>query len=46
MHLGDVEKTFADIEKSRKMLGYSPKTNIGVGIGKIIDWLQDYYNHK
>ena len=46
MQLGDVEKTYADIEKSRKMLGYSPKINIDVGIGKFIDWLQDFHKHK
>ena len=46
MQLGDVEKTFADIDKSRKMLGFNPKTNIAKGIGNFIDWLQEFYNYK
>ena len=45
MQLGDVEKTFADIDKSRKMLGFNQK-NIAKGIGNFIDWLQEFYNYK
>lgn len=36
--LGDVPRTFADIGKARKILGYSPKTKITVGIPKFVDW--------
>ena len=32
-------------DKSRKMLGFNPKTNIAKGIGNFIDWLQEFYNH-
>jgi UDP-glucuronate 4-epimerase len=35
---GDVEKTFADVSKARKMLGYNPNTEITVGLGKFIEW--------
>ena len=38
---GDVDQTFADITKSRKILGYDPKTNFQSGIAKFIDWLKE-----
>ena len=38
---GDVDQTFADISKSRKILGYDPKTNFRTGIAKFIDWLKE-----
>ncbi len=37
---GDVQQTFADISKSRKILGYNPQTNFPVGIAHFIDWLK------
>jgi UDP-glucuronate 4-epimerase len=36
---GDVERTFADISKSRKILNYDPKTSFSDGIKKFIAWL-------
>ena len=39
---GDVEKTNADIEKSRKMLGYNPTINVNIGIEKFIKWYKEY----
>ncbi len=38
---GDVEKTYADISKARKVLGYNPQTKIEDGISKYCDWLLD-----
>ena len=38
MQPGDVEKTYADLTKSRKLLGYSPKTSIEEGIEKFVEW--------
>jgi UDP-glucuronate 4-epimerase len=35
---GDVPKTFADIEKAKRLLGYDPKTQIGEGLKKFYDW--------
>jgi UDP-glucuronate 4-epimerase len=35
---GDVPRTFADITKARKLLGYSPTTKIAEGIPKFVDW--------
>jgi UDP-glucuronate 4-epimerase len=40
---GDVLKTYADIEASKRELGYQPTTPISAGIPKFIDWFRDYY---
>lgn len=37
---GDVPITFADISKSRRMLGYDPKTKIADGIPRFIEWFR------
>ena len=42
MQPGDVEKTNADIEKSKQMLEYNPTTNVDVGIKKFIKWYRKY----
>ena len=38
IQLGDVPLTYADINKDRKLLGYSPKVDIKVGIKEFINW--------
>ena len=38
---GDVFKTFADIEKAKKMLKYEPKTNIDKGLELFIKWYKE-----
>ncbi|MBI2546193.1 GDP-mannose 4,6-dehydratase [Candidatus Woesearchaeota archaeon] len=38
MQPGDVPITYADISKSRKMLGYNPKTRIEEGVRKFVEW--------
>ncbi|MDE2133596.1 MAG: NAD-dependent epimerase/dehydratase family protein [Alphaproteobacteria bacterium] len=43
MQPGDVEKTYADIEATRRELGFSPTTPIGVGVSKFVAWYRDYY---
>ena len=35
---GDVEVTYADISKAKRMLGYNPKTKISDGVKKYIEW--------
>jgi UDP-glucose 4-epimerase len=35
---GDVPHTWADITKAQKMLGYTPRTPIEVGLRKFVDW--------
>ena len=41
---GDVKITNADIEKSKKMLGFKPIVNIAQGINHFIDWYKEYYS--
>ncbi len=43
MQPGDVARTYADIDASRRDLGFEPKTPISAGIPKFIDWYKDYY---
>jgi UDP-glucuronate 4-epimerase len=40
---GDVPETYADIEKTKKMLAFNPKTSIRAGIKRFLDWYHDYY---
>lgn len=40
---GDVPATSADIETSRRELGYTPTTPISVGIPKFVAWYKDFY---
>jgi UDP-glucuronate 4-epimerase len=42
MQPGDVKTTVADIEKIKK-LGYTPVTNIDIGIENFISWYKSYY---
>ena len=37
---GDVERTYADISRSRKMLDYDPQTNFEEGIARFVDWIK------
>lgn len=41
---GEVTETFADIEKSQKILGFFPTVPIEEGIIHFIDWFKQYYN--
>ena len=41
---GDVQETSADIQKSKEMLGFNPKTSIREGIRGFLAWYRKYYN--
>lgn len=43
MQPGDVEATYADIEPSRRDLGFDPKTPIADGVPRFIAWYKKYY---
>jgi UDP-glucuronate 4-epimerase len=43
MQPGDVLETYADIEASRRDLGYEPATPIEVGIPRFVDWFRRYH---
>ncbi|UCE33990.1 MAG: GDP-mannose 4,6-dehydratase [Deltaproteobacteria bacterium] len=40
---GDVPETYADIEKTKRLLGFSPKTSIRSGIRSFLSWYRRYY---
>jgi UDP-glucuronate 4-epimerase len=40
---GDATETFADIEASRRDLGFEPKTGIEDGLGRFVDWYKSYH---
>jgi len=42
MQPGDVPESFADIDRSSRLLDYFPTTNIDVGIEYLIKWYMDY----
>lgn len=42
MQQGDIENTYADITKAKRLLGFAPKTKIEMGIKKLVNW----YNAK
>ncbi len=41
---GDVPQTYADIETSRRDLGYNPRTTIAEGIPRFVDWYRQYHH--
>ena len=43
---GDVAKTSADIDESKKELNFNPKTSIDEGIPRFIEWYKQYYKIK
>jgi UDP-glucuronate 4-epimerase len=43
---GDVFMTYADIRKARKMLKYSPETNIKDGLAKFTEWYKEKKERK
>lgn len=40
MQPGDVLRTYADISKARRLLGYDPQTRIDEGIPQFVEWFQ------
>jgi len=40
---GDVPESFADIEASRRDLGFEPKTTIEVGLARFVEWYKRYH---
>lgn len=43
MQMGDVQRTFADIEPARAAFGFEPRTNIEDGVPKFVAWYRDFY---
>lgn len=43
---GDMQVTFADISRSQKLLGYTPKTDLQTGLKSFADWFVRYSEVK
>jgi UDP-glucuronate 4-epimerase len=43
MQPGDVARTEADVDETRQVLDYAPKTSVEEGVGRFVDWYLDYY---
>ena len=41
MQPGDVERTYADISKTKKLIGYQPKTTFKEGIKNFVKWYKE-----
>jgi UDP-glucuronate 4-epimerase len=41
---GDVPESFADIEASRRDLGFEPRTTIEIGLARFVEWYKRYHN--
>jgi len=40
MQEGDVDRTFADIQKAERLLKYAPNTSLKEGLTRFVDWLK------
>ena len=38
MQPGDVDKTFANIDKAKQLLDYAPETSVREGLKKYVEW--------
>ena len=45
MQNGDVQKTIANTNKLNKLINFYPKTDISVGVKKLVDWYKKFYKH-
>jgi UDP-glucuronate 4-epimerase len=43
LQAGDVPETYANIEKTQRMLSFNPKTSLRTGIRRFLSWYRDYY---
>ena len=43
MQPGDVKETYADIDSSRRDLGFHPETTIDEGIPRFVSWFREYH---
>ena len=41
MQPGDVDRTYADVSKAKRLLGYEPKTSFKDGIIKFVEWYRN-----
>lgn len=43
MQQGDVDITYADISKARRMFGYDPQTDLQKGLSQFVEWYKEFH---
>ncbi|MER9591798.1 capsular biosynthesis protein CpsI, partial [Mesorhizobium australicum] len=43
LQAGDVPDTFADTSALQAAVGYRPRTSVTDGVGRFVEWYQDYF---
>ncbi len=43
MQPGDVPRTYADVDRAKRDLGYEPSTPISIGVPEFVSWYREYY---
>lgn len=46
LQMGDVPKTYANVESLFDYIGFKPGTKIKDGVQRFVDWFVDYYGYK
>lgn len=46
LQMGDVPKTYADVQSLFDYIDFQPGTNIKDGVKRFVDWFADYYGYK
>jgi len=46
MQPGDVPATYADTSRLHALTGFMPSTPLAVGIGRFVDWYEEYYRGR
>ena len=46
MQMGDIYKTFADINKLHNLINFKPVTNINEGLPLFVDWYRSFYKYS
>ena len=44
LQAGDVPRTYANVDDLIRDVGFKPETSIDEGIGKFVEWYEEYYN--
>ncbi|MER8810203.1 capsular biosynthesis protein CpsI, partial [Mesorhizobium australicum] len=46
LQAGDVPDTFADTSALQAAVGYRPRTSVTEGVGRFVEWYQDYFGRR
>ncbi len=44
--MGDIKKTFSNVNKAKKLINWKPSTNLEGGVSKFVKWYKKYYGIK